>query len=231
MSCPPTSHTVKLMFLYSTVSTLNPARSNSGGKLRHAGPRTPSQGAPMGRGPCPVPPQPLALLTYGGDGGDDLPQLQLVEDGGLPSGVQPHHQDPHLLLPNEALQQVPEDVAHGDGGVGSVRRRGRILRGHTAGIGGGPPKHGMEGGRAQASGTPMCGIEPWGHGAAPHMKGPCWGCPPRAAPTGARPRLHWRKLRHGPRHLLGGGSHNRTPQTSTLPALQPSRSAAGTSRP
>ena len=27
MSCPPTSHTVKLMFLYSTVSTLNPERS------------------------------------------------------------------------------------------------------------------------------------------------------------------------------------------------------------
>jgi hypothetical protein len=25
-TCPPTSHTVKLMFLYSTVSTLNPNR-------------------------------------------------------------------------------------------------------------------------------------------------------------------------------------------------------------
>lgn len=52
--------------------------------------------------------------TNGGDGGDDLPQFQLVEDGGLPRRVQPHHQDAHLLLPDQAFQQVPEYVAHGD---------------------------------------------------------------------------------------------------------------------
>ena len=29
MSCPPTSHTVKLMFLYSTVSTLKPVHTHT----------------------------------------------------------------------------------------------------------------------------------------------------------------------------------------------------------
>jgi hypothetical protein len=30
------------------------------------------------------------LLTYGGDRGDDLAQLELVQDGGLAGGVQAH---------------------------------------------------------------------------------------------------------------------------------------------
>ena len=34
-TCPPTSHTVKLMFLYSTVSTLNPTEKTEV-KIRHA---------------------------------------------------------------------------------------------------------------------------------------------------------------------------------------------------
>ena len=53
-----------------------------------------------------------SYLTYGGDRGDDLAQLELVEDGGLAGGVQPHHQDPHLLLAEEALEQGGEEVAH-----------------------------------------------------------------------------------------------------------------------
>lgn len=53
--------------------------------------------------------------TNGGDSRHDLPQLQLVEDGGFTSSVQPHHQNPHLLFAYQALQQVPKDVSHVDG--------------------------------------------------------------------------------------------------------------------
>ena len=55
----------------------------------------------------------MCSRTDGGDGGDDLPQLELVQDGGLPGGVQPHHEDPHLLLADQTLQQVPKEVPHG----------------------------------------------------------------------------------------------------------------------
>ena len=51
-------------------------------------------------------------LTYGGNRGDDLAQLELVEDGGLAGGVEPHHQDPHLLLAEEALEEGCEHVTH-----------------------------------------------------------------------------------------------------------------------
>lgn len=54
----------------------------------------------------------LSPRTDCGDGGDDLPQLQLVEDGGLPGGVQAHHEDPHFFFAYQALQQVPKDVSH-----------------------------------------------------------------------------------------------------------------------
>jgi hypothetical protein len=47
-------------------------------------------------------------LTNGGDGGDDLAELELVEDGGLSGGVEPHHQDPHLLLREQPAEQLPE---------------------------------------------------------------------------------------------------------------------------
>lgn len=51
-------------------------------------------------------------LTNGGDGGDDLAQFQLVQDGGLSCSIQAHHQDAHLLLPNQALEKVSKDVTH-----------------------------------------------------------------------------------------------------------------------
>ena len=54
-------------------------------------------------------------ITDGWDGGDDLSQLELVEDGGLSGGVQPHHEDPHLLLAEEALEQAGEHVSHDEG--------------------------------------------------------------------------------------------------------------------
>lgn len=56
----------------------------------------------------------LSSRTDCGDGGDDLPQLQLVEDGSLPGGVQAHHEDPHFFFAYQALQQVPKDVSHDD---------------------------------------------------------------------------------------------------------------------
>jgi hypothetical protein len=40
-------------------------------------------------------------LTDGGDGGDDLSKLELVEDGGLSGGVKSDHEDAHLLLAEE----------------------------------------------------------------------------------------------------------------------------------
>ena len=51
-------------------------------------------------------------LTDGGDGGDDLAELELVEDGGLTGGIKPDHEDPHLLLGEEAAEQLPEREPH-----------------------------------------------------------------------------------------------------------------------
>jgi hypothetical protein len=51
-------------------------------------------------------------LTDGGDGGDDLPELELVEDGGLTSGVETDHENPHLLLGEEAAEQLAEREPH-----------------------------------------------------------------------------------------------------------------------
>jgi len=50
--------------------------------------------------------------TYGGDGGDDLAELELVEDGGLTSRVETNHEDPHLLLGEEAAEQLREREPH-----------------------------------------------------------------------------------------------------------------------
>ena len=45
------------------------------------------------------------VLTYGGDGGDNLPKLELVENSRLSGSVEPDHQDPHLLLAEETLHR------------------------------------------------------------------------------------------------------------------------------
>ena len=52
--------------------------------------------------------------TYGRDGGDDLTELELVEDGGLPCSVEADHEDAHLLLGEEALEELGEGETHGD---------------------------------------------------------------------------------------------------------------------
>ena len=48
----------------------------------------------------------LDVEADGGDGGDNLAQLELVEDGRLTGRVQPDHQDPHLLLAKQVLEQA-----------------------------------------------------------------------------------------------------------------------------
>ena len=52
-------------------------------------------------------------LTDGGDGGDDLSELELVEDGGLSGGVQSDHEDAHLLLAEEARKHRGHGQTHG----------------------------------------------------------------------------------------------------------------------
>ena len=51
-------------------------------------------------------------LTDGGDGSDDLAELELVEDGGLTGGIKPDHEDPHLLLGEEAAEELREGEPH-----------------------------------------------------------------------------------------------------------------------
>jgi hypothetical protein len=51
-------------------------------------------------------------LTDGGDGGDDLAELELVEDGGFTGGVEADHEDPHLLLGEEPAEELPEREPH-----------------------------------------------------------------------------------------------------------------------
>ena len=53
-----------------------------------------------------------AHLTDCGDCGDDLAKLEFVEDGGLAGGVEPNHQDAHLLLAEEAFEERREHVSH-----------------------------------------------------------------------------------------------------------------------
>ena len=54
------------------------------------------------------------MITDGRDGSNDLSELELVEDGGLSSGIESHHQDPHLLLRKQALEELGEGETHGD---------------------------------------------------------------------------------------------------------------------
>lgn len=65
--------------------------------------------------------------TNGWDCGDYFPQFQLVEDCCLSCSVEPHHQDPHLFLPYEALQQIPENVPHDSNEVVKPQRVATIL--------------------------------------------------------------------------------------------------------
>lgn len=57
-------------------------------------------------------------LTDGWNGGDDLSELELVQDGRFTGGVESDHQDSHLLLAEEAFEEGGEHVTH----RGSVER-------------------------------------------------------------------------------------------------------------
>mmetsp|Transcript_2779 Transcript_2779/g.10083 ORF Transcript_2779/g.10083 Transcript_2779/m.10083 type:complete len:242 (+) Transcript_2779:67-792(+) len=57
----------------------------------------------------------LDVETDGGNGGHDLAKLELVEDGRLPSRVKTHHQDAHLLLGEQAREQLRDCEPHGAG--------------------------------------------------------------------------------------------------------------------
>lgn len=47
-----------------------------------------------------------ATLTDGRDGGDNLTQLELVQDGGFTGSIKTDHQDAHLLLTEEIGKQL-----------------------------------------------------------------------------------------------------------------------------
>ncbi len=48
----------------------------------------------------------VVVRTDCGDGGDDFTQLQLVEDGGLAGRIETDHQNAHLLLAPQAIEQL-----------------------------------------------------------------------------------------------------------------------------
>ena len=47
-----------------------------------------------------------AYHTDGGNGGDDLTKLELVEDGGFTGGIKTNHQNSHLLLPPQTVEKL-----------------------------------------------------------------------------------------------------------------------------
>ena len=51
-------------------------------------------------------------LTNGGNGGDDLSKLELVENGGLTSSIESHHKYTHLLLRKQPAEQLREWQTH-----------------------------------------------------------------------------------------------------------------------
>lgn len=50
--------------------------------------------------------------TNSRDGRDDFTELQLVEDSGLSGSVQTDHQDSHLLLPPQTVENLGERETH-----------------------------------------------------------------------------------------------------------------------
>ena len=82
------------MFLYSTVSTLKPESKRSSQFLEFDAKRW------------------TTTRTDCGDGGDDFTELQLVEDGGLSGGIETDHENSHLLLSPETVEQTRECETH-----------------------------------------------------------------------------------------------------------------------
>jgi hypothetical protein len=57
------------------------------------------------------------LRTNCGNGGDNFTKLQLVKNGGLSGGIETNHQDSHLLLAPQAVEQLGEGKTHIGGGL------------------------------------------------------------------------------------------------------------------
>jgi hypothetical protein len=61
-----------------------------------------------------------SIHTDGGNGGDDLAELKLVEDGGLSGGIETNHEDSHLLLSPKPVEQFRKCHTHLGGVVGGM---------------------------------------------------------------------------------------------------------------
>ena len=54
----------------------------------------------------------MMKLTNSGDGGDNLTELELVQNGGLTSSIKTNHENPHLLLGKKPAKQLGERQTH-----------------------------------------------------------------------------------------------------------------------
>ena len=63
--------------------------------------------------------------TDGRDGSHDFTELQLIEDSRFTGGVQAHHQNSHVLLAPEAIEELRKRETH-LGGVRGVSERERV---------------------------------------------------------------------------------------------------------
>ena len=52
------------------------------------------------------------FLTYSRNSSHDFTEFKFVEDCSLSGRIQPNHQDPHLLLAKQTLEQAREHVSH-----------------------------------------------------------------------------------------------------------------------
>lgn len=97
------------MFLYSTVSTLKP------GQVRISCRPTWSTGSIVDASESRW--NSRNVRTNCRNRGDDLTQLQLVQDSGLSGSVETDHQNTHLLLAPQAVEQLRERETHLGGRV------------------------------------------------------------------------------------------------------------------
>lgn len=54
----------------------------------------------------------LMKLTNGGNGGDNLSKLKLVQNGGLTRSIKAHHKDTHLFLGKQPAEKLGERQPH-----------------------------------------------------------------------------------------------------------------------
>lgn len=54
----------------------------------------------------------IGRRTDGRNGGDDLAELQLVQNRGFTGGIETDHQNSHLLLPPQPVEQLADAETH-----------------------------------------------------------------------------------------------------------------------